>query len=160
KPIEDMVDAIYEDAYLPPLVIGRNGVSQTPRHVNLHPDPSGQPQRVDAYLYEVEFPYTGASGLFRHMPASRDLDPPKARLDQGAYEGKVVIPVIGEDLSEEVVKTEIDKELAKFDRYIAYQALQIEPFNSTLRQKIRDQIAARKDKVLKARNVAASLGYP
>ena len=160
RPIEDMIDAIYEGTYLPPLVIDRNGVSQTPRHVTLHPDLFGRPQPVDAYVYEVAFPYTGATGLFRHTPASRDLDPPRARLDQGAYNGTVIVAVIGEDLSQEIVKAEIDKELAKFERYIAYQALEIEPFNSTLKQNIRDQITARKDKVLKARNVAACLGYP
>jgi hypothetical protein len=160
KPIEDMVDAIYEGTYLQSLVIDRKGVSQIPRHVTLHPNPFGRPQQVDAYVYEVEFPYTGATGLFRHTPASRDLDPPKARLDQGAYKGTVIISVLGEDLSPEIIKAEIDKELAKFDRYIAFQELEIEPFNSTLKQYIRDQITARKEKVLKARSVAASLGYP
>lgn len=161
RPIEDMVDAIYESTYLQPLVIDRNGVSHTPRHVNLHPGPSGQrSQRVDAYVYEVEFPYTGATGLFRHMPASHDLNPPKARLDQKAYKGTVIISVVGEDLSPETVKTEVDKELVKFDRYIAFQEFEIKPFNSTLKRFVRDQITARKEKVLRARNVAASLGYP
>jgi hypothetical protein len=159
-PVEDMVDAIYDGVSLPPLKIDRNGVSHTPRHINRHPDPFGQVQVVDAFVFEVEFPYTGASGLFRHSPATRDLDPPRARLNQGSYEGFLIISVIGEDLTDVVVKEEIDKELDKFDRYIAYQAQQIDPFNSSLRDRIRALLTARKDKVLKARNISASLGYP
>jgi hypothetical protein len=114
---------------------------------------------VDAYVYEVEFPYSGASGLFRRSPATRDDDPPRSRLNQGSYEGSVIVIVAGEDLTEEVVKAEIEKELARLDRYIAWQAQQIGPFNSALRDKIRLLISARKDKILKARHIAGSLGY-
>jgi hypothetical protein len=159
-PMEDMVDAIYDDLSVPPLKIDRNGVSHTPRHINRHRDLFGRIQMVDAFVFEVEFPYTGASGLFRHTPAARDLDPPKAQLKQGLYEGILIISVIGEDLTDAVVKEEIDKELGKFDRYVAYQAQEIDPFNSSLRDRARALLTARKDKILTARNISASLGYP
>jgi hypothetical protein len=160
-PIEDMVDTIYDGLSLPPLKIDRsNGVSHSPRHINRHRDVFGRVQVIDAFVFEVEFPYTGASGLFRHSPASRDQDPPKARLNQGSYEGTLFISVIGEDLTDAVVKEGIEKELAKLDRYIAYQAREIGPFNSSLRDRSRALLTARKDKILKARNISVSLGYP
>ncbi len=62
-------------------------------------------------------------------------------------------------LTEEIVKTEIDRELARFDRFITWQKLEIDPFNSTLRERIRSAIAARKDRILRVRGIAASLGY-
>jgi hypothetical protein len=159
-PIEDMVDVIYNDVSVPSLKINHNGVAHIPRHINRHPDPSGGFQVVDAFVYEVEFPYTGASGLFRHSPILHDADPPKARMNQGAFEGTIIISVIGEDVTEAVVREEIDKELAKFERYIAYQAQELDPFNSSLRDTIRSLLTARRDKILKARNISASLGYP
>jgi hypothetical protein len=81
-------------------------------------------------------------------------------MNQGAFEGTIIISVIGEDVTEAVVREEIDKELAKFERYIAYQAQELDPFNSSLRDTIRSLLTARRDKILKARNISASLGYP
>ena len=159
-PIDDMVDAIYENVYVPPLNIDYNGISQTPRHVNRMLDQSGATIDIDAFVFEVEFRYTGASGLFRHSPTSRDDDPPKAELNQGSYEGSLKISVFGENLTADVVKAEIEKELVKFERYIAYQGRELDPFNTSLRDNIGAQISSRKDKILNARNISASLGYP
>jgi hypothetical protein len=159
-PTEDIVDTIYDELYLPPIVLNKQGVSHTPRSINMHLGPGGRPMRVDAYVYAVEFPFIGASGLFNHAPENRDLDPPRATLNSRSYEGSIIVEVVAKDDSEGNVRAEVDKQIAKIERYVAFQALQLDPFNSTLRDPIREKVEARKTIVFKARRIAASLGYP
>ncbi len=158
-PTEDIVDVIYEVLHIPSVKIDNNGLSLTPRQINAYNHPSNGLIRVDADVFEVEFHYTGASGLFRHCPAKHDAAPPRAWLKKGSNQGSITIAVVGSDLTEEIVKAEIARDLASIDCFVKWQELEIEPFNSTLRDRIRSSIATRKDRILKARGIAASLGY-
>ncbi len=59
----------------------------------------------------------------------------------GAGSKAIIIAVVGEDLTEGIVKAEVERELAKFDRYIEWQRQEIQPFNASLRDRIRSLIA-------------------
>jgi hypothetical protein len=68
---DDLVQAIAADAYLPPLQLGEP-VSQTPTEFkNTIIFPMTVP--TDGFIYSVEVPYTGASGLLNHQPDTHDL---------------------------------------------------------------------------------------
>jgi hypothetical protein len=146
---------------LPPLELHlEGGISHNPRTINAVVLNRATFQ-VEAFVYAVEIPYTGASGLFVHQPDTSDLARPLAKLNSGAYRGTITIEVVAtEDVTSQDIKVAIDKELEKVNRYIGYQALQLDPFNDGLRAEVERIVYGRRNKILKIRNIAAALGYP
>ena len=159
-PTEDIVENIHGELHLPPLALSDEGRYRAPTSFNTYAGPDGSVRRGSYFLFEYEYDYTGASGLFRHQPARRDMDPPRVNLIQGAYRGTVVIQVKGNKATEAEVKAEVDAQLAKIKRFIEYQADELTPYNDGLRDKIRAAVDSRKATLLEARRIAASLGYP
>ncbi|MFT3937782.1 hypothetical protein [Rhodopseudomonas sp.] len=157
---DDLVQAIAADAYLPPLQLGEP-VSQIPTEFR---NTVIFPMRVpaDGFIYSVEVPYTGASGLLNHQPDTHDLEKPTvARIDSRNMQGSVLIrrAAIG-DVTTEELRASFDAEIAKINKYIGYQAIQIDPFNASLEQEARRIVNGRRTRLLNARHLAASLGYP
>lgn len=68
--------------------------------------------------------------------------------------------VATEDVPEEQLAESFDAEIEKVQKFICYQALQLDPFNASLRDAASKIVHGRRGRLLKARKVAASLGYP
>ena len=64
----------------------------------------------------------------------------------------------------EVTKDELsasfEAEVQKVRKYIGFQALQLDPFNASLKDEASRIVNGRRERLLKARHIAASLGYP
>jgi hypothetical protein len=157
---EDLIETIMDIGRLQPLVLLKDsGISHPPIQIdNLVP---ASPVPIIGFRYMVEVPYTGASGLLNHQPERFDLDKPRARRNAGSMQGSLFFSrVASTDVPSEQIKAAIDAEMAKVQKYIDYQALQIDPFNASLRDEALKIVNGRRDRLLKARDVAASLGYP
>lgn len=157
---EDLIEAISQIGHLQPLKLDKdNGVSHPPTQVeNVIP---ASPVPVYGFRYSVEIPYTGASGLFNHHPETADLDKPSAQLRSDSMRGSLFFTrVATEDVTQELLSASFDAEIEKVQKYIRFQALQIDPFNASLRDVAAKYVYGRRDRLLKARHVAASLGYP
>ena len=132
-PTEDMVSQIGDEVKLPPLVLDHNGIARSdPRFTNMVVGPGSRPITVNAHAYDVDFSYTGASGLFNHQPDTHDNSRPRAKLDSRAFEGTITITAVAIDgTAPEEIRRFIDNEVCLIEKYIGFQALQLDPFNST-----------------------------
>jgi hypothetical protein len=158
---DDLIEAISQDAYLPPLELHTDkGFSHPPSEIkNTIVGLSSVP--IDGFIYSIEVPYTGASGLFNHQPETYDLDKPTARLNSQNMQGSIVVNrAATAEVSQQELSASIDAELNKVRRYIDFQALQIDPFNASLKDEAARIVHGRRDRLLNARQIAASLGYP
>jgi hypothetical protein len=158
---DDLIESIADDAHLPPIELHTDkGVSHTPVEVsNMRIGISPVP--IDGFRYAIEVPYTGASGLFNHQPETYDLDKPTAQLNSHSMRGSIIISRIATaEVTPDQLKEAFDAELAKVQKYIGFQALQIDPFNAALKDEAAKIVHSRRDRLLNARHIAASLGYP
>jgi hypothetical protein len=157
-PAQDLIDDISQEAYLPPLVLQpEHGVSLPPLEIE------GGEGVVpgETFRYFIEIPYTGASGLFNHEPSTFDLDKPTASLNSRSYRGSIVLKrVATTDVPDDELKASFAAEMVKVQKYIDYQALELDPFNASLKSEADRIVNGRREKLLKARRIAAALGYP
>jgi hypothetical protein len=160
-PTEDLVSQIGDEVTIPALVLDHNGIAGSdPRFTNMVVGPGGRPITVNAHAYDVDFNYTGASGLFNHQPDTHDNTCPRAKLDSRGFNGTITITAVATDgAAPEEIRRFIDNEVSLIERYIGFQALQLDPFNSTIHAHVRSYVEARKAKILRLRNTAASLGF-
>jgi hypothetical protein len=157
---DDLIEAISQGAYLPPLELHIDkGISHPPREIKKTiVFPSHVP--IDGFIYSIEVPYTGASALFNHQPETHELEKPTARVNaQNMYGSIVINRAATAEVSQQELSASFDAELDKVRRYIGFQALQIDPFNASLKDEAARIVHGRRDRLLKARKIAASLGY-
>jgi hypothetical protein len=157
---EDLIETLAQDAYLPPLeIFPDRGEAYQPVEVsNLYPQ---APVPVIGWRYGIGVPYTGASGLLNHQPARTDIDKPTAGIRSNGMQGTLVFTrVATTDVSEDQLKESFDAEIAKVHKYIGFQALQLDPFNASVKDEASRRVYDRRDRILRARRIAASLGYP
>jgi hypothetical protein len=155
---DDMIEAISANVHVLPLTL-EPAVSQPPMEIrNTFVFPLTSP--IDGFCFSVDVPYTGASGLFNHQPDTHDLDKPTARLNSSNMRGSITIKriVVG-DVSPDELRASFEAEIDKIRKYIAWQAIQLDPFNNSLKDEASKIVHGRRDRLLKARHIAASLGY-
>ncbi len=159
-PTEDMVERAYRDFRIQPVIISKAGVSRKPVQLGAYRDDDRNHRALEnAFKFEVGFPFTGAMGMFNHHVE----EPPPRRLRahrQGdASAGELLIAVHGEDLTKEAVKEEVDREINDIIAYMERINEQVIQYNNSIRDSARAAVNKRKDQILKARDIAASLGY-
>jgi hypothetical protein len=92
-----------------------------------------------------------AATLKRRSPSSI-LEPTKAQ-----YQIEVIAT---DDVDGILIKNAINEELNAVFRYINYQSLQLEPYNSSLLQLATEMVEERRHRILRIRQISESLGYP
>ena len=155
---DDMIEVISANVHVPPLTL-EPAVSHTPSEIrNTVVFPLTSP--IDGFRFSVDVPHTGASGLFNHQPDTHDLDKPTARLNSNNMRGSITINriVVG-DVSPDELRASFETEIDKVRKYIAWQGVQLDPFNNSLKDEASKIVHGRRDRLLKARHIAASLGY-
>lgn len=157
---DDLIEAISQGGYVQPIELLKDqGVSHPPVEItNTHVWGSSVP--ISGFRYAIEVPYTGASGLFNHQPDTYDLDKPTAQLNSHSMHGSLIFSRIATaEVTKDELSASFEAEVQKVRKYIGFQALQLNPFNASLNDEASRIVNGRRDRLLKARHIAASLGY-
>ncbi|HZQ21436.1 MAG TPA: hypothetical protein VFA89_01270 [Terriglobales bacterium] len=107
---------------------------------------------------EVTFfvPFEGDKELFFCQPSSHTLNPPRGEVRNG----ELVLKYTRLDHDAEAVKREYYADLNSIKQYLDWQRNQAQRFNDELKANIQQWIAARRDRLLKDKGMAAALGIP
>ena len=101
-------------------------------------------------------PFSGDSLLFRCAPSTFSLGTPRGEVR--SRELVLIYDWIAPDIPG--AKREIERDLQQIKTHLSRIETQVNEFNSTLRQKADQEIAARREKLLRDRGVVESLGFP
>ena len=116
----------------------------------------GQPFYVKGTEITFFVPYEGDINLFAFRPNSFTLSPPRARVSSG----EIAFAYSRLDHDADAVKREFQSDLASVQSYLQTQRNQVKSHNETIQSKIQRWISERRDRLLKSRGMAATLGYP
>ena len=158
---DDLIEEISQAGHIQPLELLKDqGVSHPPIEIT-NTGVWGSPVPISGFRYGIEVPYTGASGLFNHQPDTYDLDKPTAQLNSHSMQGSLIFTRIATaEVTKDELSASFEAEVQKVRKYIGFQALQLDPFNASLKDEASRIVNGRRERLLKARHIAASLGYP
>ena len=104
----------------------------------------------------VHLPFDGDAGVFRFTPTSRTFNPPRADVRDNelvhSWEYAHDTPI---DL-----RAEVDSLIGSVQSYLTWATSDITTFNTSLDQRARQRIAARRDRIRASYDRAASTGIP
>ena len=92
---------------------------------------------------------TRRSGLFNHQPDTHDLDKPTARLNSNDMRGSMTINRIVVGVSPDELRASFETEIDKVRKYIAWQGVQLDPFNNSLKDEASKIVHGRRDRLRK-----------
>ena len=101
-------------------------------------------------------PFSGDSNLFYCQGSTFTMNPPRATI----ADNEVLIIYERADPNPVQLKADFEKTMMEIEQHMTYVTNDIAPFNSSLRNNIRQKIEARKARLLKDLGIVASLGYP
>ena len=156
-PTEDIVEQAHEVCHLEvPVLLEDKTYQADPREIIREVRDYGRTVRVPGFEYRITIPFEGHLGLFRHSSPISVGDSPRAK----ANEDGITITIAGYNLTAEDIKERIQKTLNPIKLRLSGQNNIVGPFNQALKPLIRKLVEERKQSILNARNIAASLGYP
>lgn len=115
-----------------------------------------KPFYIDGTYISFEVPFEGDPALFRYTPTTRLLRYVTARV----YDQMLHFTFTRADHNVEQVKRDFRSELDFLSQQVAYANNDVNAFNSSLRDKARNKITNRRDKILKDQDMANALGFP
>ena len=163
--VEDLCDYLVDEYKINPIVLQKDKV-YIKQHGDAQIDVSHDYNRViferDGPFYikgtAVTFavPFGGDSQLFFCQASAFTYSPPTAEIQ----DNEILVFFQEVDPKPEKVKAEFERTLSEIERHVGYVNNDLRPFNEGLRDKIRQKINARKDKLLKDQGMVTALGYP
>ena len=136
--------------------IGQSEVRVLNRDPYRLPHDRSSPSYITRSVVEVYVPFSGDADLFTVRPKAYTSDPPRAELTTSRK--SLVIHVFA-DLDESEVKREIRSTIQRITAYLDSLRNDVHAFESNLRRVITDQVRARRNGILRQRDLASSLGY-
>ena len=101
-------------------------------------------------------PFSGDPELFKCRPSTFNLNPPRGAVRDN--ELMLAYEQTAEGVS--TIENEFEREKQEIKKYLGWVADEVEQFNSTVRQKVSQDIGIRREKLLRDRGVVESLGFP
>jgi hypothetical protein len=104
----------------------------------------------------ISVPFSGDAELFKVRPNTFTYNPPCGEVrDQ-----TLILRVSGIQLDAKVVRGQIDAELAQIEGWLSTLRSNVEPYNTAIRENARQQLEARRTKLLADQNLVSELGFP
>ena len=119
------------------------------------PDPS-RPFYVPGIKVILEVPFEGDASFFRVKPSTFTSMPPVADI----WNNTLLLSLSGTDLTLESTKPQFDRSLGEIKNYLNWIADDAKPLNDELDALARQAIESRRQQLLAAKNLVASLGFP
>jgi hypothetical protein len=156
-PVDDLVDYIAAKYRIEVPVLHRDrAVVDEPKETFIEVNDYGRLIRVPATLVTLTVPFDGEKEMFFVRPSTFDLGPPRAAVTGEA----VVLRLTVRNSEQDRVKDTLNGVLNDIDRYLGWQRSTIEGFNTNLPTQARQSIEARRERLLRDRNLVSSLGFP
>lgn len=114
-----------------------------------------RPFHVTGTQIEVEVPFSGDARFFWVQPTTFSLSPPRGVV----RDSSLVLTVQGTNLTGEQVKSQIDRTIAEIEVSLGHLRTSASVFNTDIAARVLARITGRKEKLLKDRNLVASLGF-
>ena len=115
-----------------------------------------RPYYIQGSRFRIRVPFTGDADLFKCKPSTFNLNPPRGKVEQSELVFTYDLTV--ED--REKVRELFQRDLENTTSYINWVNGDVEGFNRMLQGEVRQKLSARREKLLKDREVVASLGFP
>lgn len=163
-PVEDLVRYFEEKFRLEPLAILEDQISTDQQETKLDISQDRDAffmyqdgtREVPATAVSFFLPFTGDPQLFRLRPNSFSLSSPRAKI-QG---NDLVFTFVSRDSNGESIKTAFDRQLREVKQYISSSCSNVTAFNGSIRSIAQGAIESRRQRLLRAANTQASLGFP
>ncbi len=115
-----------------------------------------QPFHMSGTCVEVTVPFAGKPATFQIQPSRYTSSPPRGKINSDT----LVLEIAGVELDPEKVKAEIDQTLANIGTYLEWLRSDVRGFNEQIRQRARERIHLRRQKLLSDQSLVANLGFP
>ena len=125
------------------------------RETQTEVDDYGRRIRIKGTAVEFEVPFEGDKEVFKIRPSTYTSSVPRAEV----RDEFLIIKIAGADLDGDRVRKEFDRSLNDIQSYLANLRTNAEGLNGQLRNLARGSSERRREKLLKDRNLAASLGF-
>lgn len=163
-PHADLADYLFERFFVEPLTLylDRGEIEQSETKIDVSKDLSRavrdrtRPCYVSGTLVTLAVPFTGDPKLFSMIGSSYTTVLPRGEIR--GQELLVQVSYIDHDQAE--IKVQLERELNQIQWYISTQRNQIDNWNKGLKENVLRMLAARKERLLKDRELVASLGFP
>ena len=163
-PPEELCDYFVEKYEVEPVVIDEAGIEvdygdaqvDVSHRFEYAVFDKSRPTYVSGTRVTFFVPFSGDPELFKCQPSTYTFNPPRGSVrdsdlvfvyDRTAQD----VPNIG---------NEFEREKQSVKQYVSWIANDVAQFNSTLRQKVSQQIGARREKLLRDRGIVENLGFP
>lgn len=137
-------------------------VSEEESDVDVSRDPMraiwdrSRPVYIKGTKLTLHVPFEGDPGLFNCAPSQRYMgSAPSGTVSDGRLD--IAVTVLDHDEAD--LKARVEREMKMIRDYLSWMSADADRFNEALPEKVRTHIDARRDKLLKDRGLAASLGY-
>lgn len=163
--LEDLVSYFVERYKIAPITLDEEGIYADPQEAKIDVSNDSMarffadrpgPILVDGLRVIFYIPYSGEKDLFKIRPSTFSTVFPYAIIT-GA---EIVMVFESREADATKLRAEFDRQLDLLKKYISWQQGDVEGFNSRLPGLIRQQIEARRQRLLANQGVASALGFP
>jgi len=114
------------------------------------------PHFVRGTEVSLVIPFSDDAEFFKVQPSTYTQNPPLGEVrDQ-----TLILRVTGTNLDKAAVTQQLDHEINKIETYLSNLRSSVDPYNTSIRERARQQLTARRTKLLADQNLLAELGYP
>ena len=161
--LEDLVDYLAQKyaLHVPQLQKEHATADQQEREIDISGDRSRYwsspgPHFVRGTEVSLAIPFSGDPDFFKTQPNTYTQDPPRGEIrDQ-----MLILRVTGTNLDRAAVRQQLDHEISKIETYLTNLHSSVDLHNASIRERARQQLNARRTKLLADQNLVAELGYP
>ena len=158
--IDDLCDYFEAEYRVEPIVIDESRITQDSREAKI--DVSRNPiywgEWTNGSIREIFIPFEGEADLFKFQASTGTFNPPRGRVDTKT--NNLVMTFKSTSDRYEGVADEVKSDIERLKRHIEFSNNDVAEFNSEIRQQARTRIESRRERILKIRNVDASLTFP
>ena len=148
---DDLCDYFVEKHKFDPIEIDESGVT-----VDYGDAQIGQEVPMARTMITFSVPFSGDPDLFKYKPSTYTFSLPR-----GAIQGNELVFTYDLATKDSTnIRNEFEQETQNVKQYLSWIADEVEEFNSTIRQTVSEQIAARREKLLQDRGIVENLGFP
>ena len=155
-PVYDLVSYFAEKFRIEVPVLHRSqALLDEPEETFIEINDYGRQIRVPATLVTLTVPFDGEKDMFFVRPSTYDTAPPRAAVNGN----NVVLRLTVRNSEQGQVKQTLNSVLDDIERYLGWQKSTIDGFNTNIPGQARQAIEARRERLLRDRNLVSGLGF-